>query len=194
VAWQGLPFPSTVVAGREICRLTLLGELYVFGSPSSLLVRADLVRGDRDFYDDNPFLTLYADQEACFRVLKDCDFGFVHQILTFTREHPESITSSRARTWLNSHRIAKLMILTRYGQDYLAPMEYRNLLEAHIDRYYRFLGRCLPRFRDEEFRHYHLNALSHLGYSLERFRLVRAFGLEAMRTIFRMLGARLKRL
>ena len=33
---DGLPFPNIVVSGRDICRLTLLGKLYVFGSPTSL--------------------------------------------------------------------------------------------------------------------------------------------------------------
>ena len=42
VTLDGLPYPSTVVSGREICRRTLLGELYVFGTPTSLLIRSDV--------------------------------------------------------------------------------------------------------------------------------------------------------
>ena len=46
---DGLPYPSTVVPGREICRSFLrltsgLGGVWVFGSPSSLLIRSDLIR------------------------------------------------------------------------------------------------------------------------------------------------------
>ena len=41
VSWDGLPYPSTVRPGREICRNTLLGGPYVFGSPTSMLVRSD---------------------------------------------------------------------------------------------------------------------------------------------------------
>src|SRR4026209_1200674 len=42
VSCDGLPYPSTVVSGRDICRWTLLGRLYVFGAPTSILIRSDL--------------------------------------------------------------------------------------------------------------------------------------------------------
>src|SRR5918997_9141 len=45
----GLPYPSTVVPGREICRSTLLRRQYVFGSPTSVLFRSDLIRDRKTF-------------------------------------------------------------------------------------------------------------------------------------------------
>ena len=50
VYWDGLPYPSTVMSGRDICRWTLLGRPYVFGTPTSILVRSDLVRASESFY------------------------------------------------------------------------------------------------------------------------------------------------
>jgi glycosyltransferase involved in cell wall biosynthesis len=194
VAWNGLPYPSTVVSGREVCRRTLLAELYVFGSPSSLLIRADLIRRHSEFYDTSAFLALWVDQEACFRILQDCDFGFVHQVLTFTREHSESVTSSPARTWLNGHRVAKLALVIRHGPTYLPPDEYRRLLAAVLGRYYRFLGRSLFRFRNAEFRRYHLSALHHFGYSLDWFRLMRCFLVEGAKALLRRPLTRLRKL
>jgi hypothetical protein len=194
VGWNGLPYPSTVISGREVCRRTLLAELYVFGSPSSLLIRSDLVRRQREFYDTSAILTLWADQEVCFRILKDCDFGFVHQILTFTREHPESVTSSPARTWLHGHRAAKLALLARHGPTYLPPEEYQRLLADVLGRYYRFLGRSLWQFTSAEFRHYHLSSLHHLGYSLNWFRLMRCSLLEGAKALLRIPLARLRKL
>ena len=44
VAWQGLPISQPVISGREICRRMFLDDLYVFGTPNSVLYRADLVR------------------------------------------------------------------------------------------------------------------------------------------------------
>ena len=47
VTLTGLPHAISVLSGREICRAHLLGDwpyTYLFGSPSSILVRSDLVR------------------------------------------------------------------------------------------------------------------------------------------------------
>ena len=52
---DGLPYPSTVVAGREICRQFLLNGLFVFGSPSSVLIRSDLIRSRKQYIDDDTF-------------------------------------------------------------------------------------------------------------------------------------------
>ena len=80
VAWTGLPYPSPLVCGREICRRHLLEGLYVFGSANAVLYRSDLVRSRDPFYNE---ANIHADTEVCFALLKTSDFGFVHQILTF---------------------------------------------------------------------------------------------------------------
>src|SRR5262249_14183861 len=82
VVWTGLPYPSTVVSGRQICRARFLDGLYVFGTATSLLYRADLVRARDPFFTET---NLHADAETCHALLRTCDFGFVHQLLTFTR-------------------------------------------------------------------------------------------------------------
>src|SRR6266849_11139731 len=38
---DGLPYPSPITPGRELCRATLLGGPGVFGSPTSVLIRAE---------------------------------------------------------------------------------------------------------------------------------------------------------
>ena len=77
---NGLPYPSTVVPGQEICRLCLLDNLRVFGSPTSLLIRSDIIRSRETFYKES---LLHADTEACFDILQDHDFGFVHRLSLF---------------------------------------------------------------------------------------------------------------
>ena len=102
VLWTGLPYPSDIVSGREICRQRLLGGPYVFGSPTSVLFRSDLVRSRDPFYNES---NVQADSEACFELLKDCDFGFVHQVLTFSRDHrPKSRLGSFAGTQYSGSR------------------------------------------------------------------------------------------
>ena len=102
VKCDGLPYPSTVIPGHEVCRLSLLrGGLYVFGSPTSLLIRSDLIRRRGTFYSEATFYDgiadVYADVKACYDVLQNADFGFVHQVLTYTRTHDESQTSIHRR-------------------------------------------------------------------------------------------------
>src|SRR5579862_6431992 len=89
VAWMGLPYPSRLVPGRDICRRLFREGLYVFGTSTSVLYRSDLVRSRDPFYNEGNF---HADREACLVLLKNCDFGFVHQILTFKRLQAGSLT------------------------------------------------------------------------------------------------------
>src|SRR6266851_3503157 len=44
VMFAGLEYERQVVSGRQVCRATLLGGPYVFGSPTSMLYRSDLIR------------------------------------------------------------------------------------------------------------------------------------------------------
>src|ERR1700746_4068566 len=93
VICTGLPYPTSVLSGRAICRQHFLDRLYVFGSANAVLYRAGLVRGKDPFYNE---ANIHADTEVCFTLLKTCDFGFVHQILTFTRVRSESLSTISA--------------------------------------------------------------------------------------------------
>jgi len=50
VMYSGLEYKTSLVSGKEICRATLLGDHMVFGCPTSLLYRADLVRKTTAFF------------------------------------------------------------------------------------------------------------------------------------------------
>src|SRR6266851_5617509 len=90
VLCDGLQYEQKVVNGGEISRATLLGGPYVFGSPTSLLYRADLIRKCKAFY---PHSNPHADTTACYESLEHSDFGFVHQVLAYARIHADSQTS-----------------------------------------------------------------------------------------------------
>jgi glycosyltransferase involved in cell wall biosynthesis len=159
----GVPYPVEVVDGREICRATLLGHCYVFGSPSSILVRAADVRARPDFYEEQ---NLHADTEVCFDLLKDADLGFVHQILTRTRVHPEAMTTFAVR--INTFHHAWLAIHLKYGEIFLERREYYRRLAWRLQRYAVFLTKAAvkAKFRDPEFRKHHRFALGQLLRSL----------------------------
>ena len=169
---DGLPYPSTVLPGREVCRLSLLGGPWVFGSPTSLLIRSDIVRNRDPFYDES---ILHSDTEVCFDILQNWNFGFVHQVLTFTRRHNESLTSFTNR--FHTRRLANFMILVKYGPIYL-EREYEKRLEQELESYYRFLARSVFDLKKKEFWSFHGNELKKLGYPLKVPRLIRALFFE----------------
>ena len=171
----GLPYPSTVVPGREICRLTLLTGRNVFGSPTSILIHSDLIRNRKTFYNE---LNIHADKEACFDVLQNADFGFVHQVLTFTRRHNEAETSFSKR--FNTYLLGNLIILTKYGPIYLKREEYESCLKRHMKGYYSFLGQSALHLREKEFWDYHKNGLRNIGFPLSLPKLIGASFLEVM--------------
>ncbi|HXH84504.1 MAG TPA: glycosyltransferase family 2 protein [Candidatus Tectomicrobia bacterium] len=174
---DGLPYPSPVVPGRVIARWSLLGFPYVFGSPTSHLIRADFVRARPAFYDES---NLHADEAACYEVLKSADLGFVHQVLTYTRVHDETITTSVARR-LNTFLPGQLAILDRYGPVFLTAEEYRRRRAERLAEYYRFLALVLLAGRDRETWRYHQERLAALGEPFRVSRLLRALGRLVLR-------------
>jgi glycosyltransferase involved in cell wall biosynthesis len=138
VTCTGLPYEVHVMGGREICRRHFLNNLYVFGSPNSLLYRADLVRNASPFFSET---NIHADTEACFAALKNSDFGFVHQILTFTRVRSESRTTVSSD--LQTHFAGMLQLLMAHGRSYLTTDELKDLLKNHFCEYYKFIGKSM---------------------------------------------------
>jgi glycosyltransferase involved in cell wall biosynthesis len=171
VSWDGLPYPSTVVSGRELCRNHFLGGPYVFGAPTSMLICADEVRKRPAFYN---VANLHTDVEACLDILRDRDYGFVHQVLTFTREHAGAeSTSFHAR--FGTNYLGWLECLPKYGQTYLSEKEYKVCLRRSLKQYYKFLGYYWM-FSEKEkgFWEFHKKHLAKLGYSLNYGELAKA--------------------
>jgi glycosyltransferase involved in cell wall biosynthesis len=177
---DGLPYPSTVISGRVLCRSTLLGGPYVFGSPTSLLIRSSIIRSREVFYDE-VYFAAHADTAACYEVLQKWDFGFVHQVLTYTRRHNEAASSFARR--MNSYFVGQLAVLKRYGPIYLDKLEYEECLRQRIKHYYKFLGKSVFQNRDRQFWNYHKNALESLGYSLSSVDLLMALIFVAMEVL-----------
>lgn len=166
---DGIPYPSPLTPGRTICRQVLLEGIHIFGSPTSTLIRAELVRLRDPFYNEaNP----HADTEACFDLLRGSDWGFVHQVLTYTRDHSDRNTSAAQR--LNSHLVGNLITLLRYGQCYLEPAEYAALLARALHQYDRHLARHALRGADAAFWEFHRAASARLSYPLTRGRIIRS--------------------
>ena len=179
VMWTGLPYPSTRVFGRDVCRLLFLEDVYVFGTAGSLLYRSDLVRSHNPFYNE---ANLHADVESCLVLLKDCDFGFVHQVLTYKRERPESLGTftEDVNTLIAGH----LHHLLRHGQDFLLLDEFQNCKQRAISDYYNFLAvNLLRRRRDKKFWAYHKLKLNDAGVGFSLVRLAAAIAIRLSRAV-----------
>jgi glycosyltransferase involved in cell wall biosynthesis len=174
VAWDGLPYPSEVVSGREVCRKVLFGMcrpggFYVFGSPSSIMIRTDCIRKrERLFKEAN----LHGDMEACIDLLQHADFGFIHQVLTFSRRHRETVTSFADD--YQSYFPAGIRVLQKYGRTFLSEEEYRTLAGDLWQRYYGYLAHAVLERRDRAFWSYHRQAILQLGHRLNLKRLALA--------------------
>jgi glycosyltransferase involved in cell wall biosynthesis len=172
VKWASLPFPSQLVAGRELVRSYFLrGEHdFVFGTSHSLLFRADLVRAQDPFFNES---NLHADTEACVDLLRSCDFSFVHQVLTFRRDRSGSATEYA--TLMNTSVGCRLYELVTYGPDFLSASELKSCRRRVLDEYYNYLGLCVIRGRREEaFWQLHRNKLAESGVHLSRARVAAA--------------------
>jgi glycosyltransferase involved in cell wall biosynthesis len=170
VMWRGLPFPKTVVTGKEVSRLRLLQGRYVFGAPTATLVRADFVRKEMNFYDE---ANIHADSTVCFRILQESDFGFVHQLLTFTRIQGESNATFSER--MNSIQLSFLTELIQYGPACLDKKEYEDRLEIRLREYYQVLAEGLLQKRGKKYFEFHRDWLRDLGIPLSWSRLFRGF-------------------
>jgi len=172
---SGLPNNKMLFSGRDICRKTLLGDLYVFGSPSSLLLRSDLIRNRSKFYSES---SIHADKEVCFEILKNADFGFVHQVLTYTRRHNDSVTSINRN--LNTHKLGKIKIFKKYGAIFLNDKEYEVRLNKMIDNYHRFLARSIFEIKNKKFWDYHRQGLKDIGIQISPLKLIIGFLKETL--------------
>jgi glycosyltransferase involved in cell wall biosynthesis len=168
---DGLAAHESLFSGREVCRLTLLRKLYVFGTPTSILFRTDVVRSRDPFFDEDRYPS-GCDAAACYEILRDRDFGFVHQVLTFTRQGGTGRAGQAAR--LGRSRPEHIRMLEQYGPACLAKEEYEQQLHDEIRDYYRFLATNTFSHRNKEFWTYQRGALKELGLSASRAKLLGA--------------------
>lgn len=169
VRWKGLPVEIDVISGKEVCRASLLHNLDVFGSSTSVMHRSDLVRQHTPFY---PHTLPHADTSSCFKYLHSHDFGFVHKTLCVERVHHHQVSSGVRR--LGAGNIARLENLLTYGPLYLSTREFETRKGDVFSTYYRWLGGNALKMRGEEFWKYHATMLRDLGYPIQWQRVVAA--------------------
>lgn len=169
VVYDQVPYPSTMVPGRVIGRIHMLGGPNVFGTPTSLLYRADLVRRFERFYPND---TAEADTSACCRVVQQSDYGFVHQVLSYARVHKRSQTTRSQK--INAYLSSNISDLLEYGDAFLSDTELKERLNQLIKAYYQFLAVSALKFRERDFWVYHVKRLKEIEHPLSNLLLAKA--------------------
>jgi glycosyltransferase involved in cell wall biosynthesis len=161
VSGGGIRWPTECISGRNAARMQLLEGRFVFGSPTTLLYRAALLAKRDPFYSET---SLHDDSDLCYEVLADADFGFVHQVLSFSRMgNSGNLTAIDTFFWtlLDSY-----MTLRKFGQTFLAQEELAIRIRAVRAEYLRILGESRLLGRDPEFWQYHRRGLVTVGEAL----------------------------
>jgi glycosyltransferase involved in cell wall biosynthesis len=163
VLWQAPAHPANPIPGRSVCRSILLGGPYVLGSMTSLLVRSDLVRKNLPLLDEqNP----HREVAACFNVLRESDYGYVHQVLSFSR--PRTGSAERFAKDFRTCAVGSVAICLKYGPAFLSHAEYQQRWKEVRWNYHRILASNLLRRRPAQFWKFHAATLAVFGGKINR--------------------------
>ena len=184
VVGVGLPYTNNqkennVFDGRYIGKYQLSrGDIYIFGTETTVLYRSEIIRNRDNFFNNS---ILYADTDACYEILKYYKFGFVYQVLSFTRKDDKSLTSTMAeyRTGLAS----RFYFLVKYGKCFLDNEEYCLAYESIIKEYYAYLGWKLITQRKIDFWTFHEEAFKNVGLIINKHKLYWYAGIYCMKRI-----------
>jgi glycosyltransferase involved in cell wall biosynthesis len=169
---SGYPYPKPMLPGRECGRWCLRSEIYVFGSQTTVMYRSSLVRQQNPFYDVS---LPHADLEKCMEILEHWDFGFVHQVLSFSRVDDESVTSSILS--FAPYALGGYIIAQRHASVFFEAGEAAFLRRKSKRAYYRVLAKAAIRLRGPAFWRYHGEGLKVLKETINCPYLVLQIGL-----------------
>jgi hypothetical protein len=175
VVGDGLAYTTTVMAGADLCRQQLTSSLSTFGTPTTVLYRSTIVRDHRAFYDET---ALRADTAACYRTLRSWNFGFVHQVLSFSRITDASVREPNCDDHLE--RLDRLLQIITFGPIYLDRDAMANALRARRNEYYNFFARRLLSGANRTFWHEQISGLSSGDLRLEKARLLKHVFLQLL--------------
>ena len=161
VCGSGVEWPTECVPGRIASRLHLLEGTFLFGTPTTLMYRADLVRSRRPFYSES---SLHEVTELCHEVMATSDLGFVHQVLSFNRVGNSGIlTAVESFHW---QLLDFYITLRKVGALSLTPEELDKRIREVRAEYRRLLGECALFQRNKDFWEYHRKGLGTIGERL----------------------------
>lgn len=171
----GLPLATQVMSGTALFEASFERHLYLFGAPTTVLMRADLVRARQPFYDES--MSTAEDLSACWDMLAYSDFGFVHQVLCFVRTENDSILS-RIRGF-DAQELDRYLVARRHAQQFIAPERRPAFFASEDARYYRAIARGALLARRPGLLAFHRDRLAREGLAFDESALRRALLREA---------------
>jgi glycosyltransferase involved in cell wall biosynthesis len=159
---KSMPYRKTVFSGQEIGRMNLLEGPYNIGSPSALLYRSKIVLSKEKFFNEE---RTSGDTEACYEILMDWDFGFIPQILSYSRLHEKSVTTKVM--YLGKNFLDHLYMLKKFGPIFLDTDEFQRKENDLMRSYYRFLGKNPKKLLNKQFRDLQKDYLNQINSRLE---------------------------
>jgi hypothetical protein len=175
VRWPGLRHDTSIFNGREVSRLFFPGKIEFAAIPSAALYCSSLVRARESFF---PGSHASADSAAHLNCPQQSDLGFVHQILSFERIHPESVTAKKVE--MRSYLLDRCELLLKYGPSILTSHEFDSRLREMLRNYYRVLAHDLVNLRITTYLRCHKTRCKEIGYPFRHLNLCKAVSLTLL--------------
>ena len=163
VSCEGLNYPCFSMNGKDACRIYLMEGKNIFGNPTTMLFKSELIRNREPFYNEH---SVVEDIGICFEILKDHKFGFVHKILVYCRTQDDSITAGIDD--FNPYLLHRYMLTKKYGKDYLDDKEFKIYLENIESQYFIYLAKMKAIPKGNGFWKYHHKGLEETGIDIKR--------------------------
>jgi glycosyltransferase involved in cell wall biosynthesis len=154
---SGLSPRTMMISGRDCARWYLRTGTCLFATQTQVMYRSPVVRANKEFYNVTfPF----ADLQRHMEILERWDFGFAHQVLSFSRRDNESSLSS-LQSFGPSH-LLQYIVARRYAGTLFAADEADLIIGKYKREYYRVLARAALRLREPAFWRFHKAGLKAL--------------------------------
>lgn len=152
---SGLPYQLVTANGKECARQYLQTGESIFGTQSQVMYRSSLIRGVDQFF--NVTFPSFSDLQKVLDILEHWDFGFVHQVLSFSRSDNGSLF--RGIESLKPFQLLWYVMALRYAPIFFEAKEAASLVARRKREYYRVLARATFLLPGADFWRFHKSVL-----------------------------------
>jgi glycosyltransferase involved in cell wall biosynthesis len=155
------PGYTEILLGRECARWYVQTGSSIFGSQSQVMYRSSLVRCNEKFYNPSFY---FADLQKHIEIVVDnWNFGFVHQVLSFSRRDNDGSILGAVKESFEPYQMLPYIVARRYASVLMEPNEASLAISRHKRIYYRDLAKAALRLKGVSFWQYHKTALKALN-------------------------------